>query len=207
MKKNILLIFILLTSFVSLLADSPITSTAFYKAYQDNEMVKSVAKSSGEINPTICDYLNTKSISIDKKVAVINALSWQHAGVSNSDKYLNYIIEKNKRISLENYLQKCNEEQLICIAYLKAMDDYFDVKEALKIADKAIEKNPKSFTIHIIHALIKAQFVFDENWCKVYQVADKVRKKTKLKQDLKTAAVQIIFDYLILYESYCEENK
>ena len=44
---------------------------------------------------------------------------------------------------------------LICIAYLKSMDNYFDTKEALTFATAAQAKEPKSYTINIIRSLIK----------------------------------------------------
>jgi hypothetical protein len=84
------------------------------------------------------------------------------------------------------------------------MDNYFDVQDALEIAEKALSKNKKSYTFNIITALIRAQNVFDKDWCAVYKCTDSVRKNKKLKLDIKKTALDIIFGYMDLYKDACE---
>ncbi len=131
-------------------SDSPITSTNFYTAYLDIEMVKYASESNGILNDKMCKYLEDKSVDVVYKLAVINAISWDFNGKNNFELYLDYICENNKKISHSNYKEKCSDIQLICLAYLKAMDNYFEVKEALEIADLTIEKHKKICTVSIL---------------------------------------------------------
>ncbi len=203
--KRVLHIFLFFTiGFISIgYADSPITSTDFYKAYTDVVMVQKATNSNGKLTVEFCEYLNNKNVSIDKRIALINALSWDIDGKNNYKIYFNYLNNNVKKIKTKNYLRKCSTEQLICLAYLKAMDDYFNVDEAYLIADAAIKKNKSSsFSIAIIYGLIKAQYLFNNNkdWEDVYKATDDVRKNRTLQQDMKPQAIKIIFDYMDLYK-------
>ena len=93
---------------------------------------------------------------------------------------------------------------LLCIGYLRAMDNYFHVSEAMKYIECPQIKNSRSYTIQIIAALIRAQRYLDQNkWCKVYQESDNVRNNWWLRNDLRAEAVKIIFDYMDIYQQYC----
>jgi hypothetical protein len=91
------------------------------------------------------------------------------------------------------------------MAYLKAMDNYFEVDEAIVYAEKAVSKNPKSFTYNIICALIKAQKAMDGDWCMVFKITDRVRKDKSLQMDMKQEAFNIIFEYMDLYQDDCDD--
>ncbi len=71
------------------------------------------------------------------------------------------------------------EWNLISYAYLKAMDNYFEVDEAISFAGKAKTKNPGSYTINMIVALLKAQKALNylDQWCKVYNLTKSVREE------------------------------
>ena len=79
----------LLTS-AAVWADSPITSTPFYEAYGELEIVRK-AENSGVVDLEIAGYLYSKSIPIDLKAAVINAVSWSTSGKRNSDLFSYYL--------------------------------------------------------------------------------------------------------------------
>ena len=70
MKRFLLLIFLSVIN-----ADSPITSTDFYKAYLHIPEVEE-AHTIGVLSEGIAEYLLNSDNSLDKKAAVINALSW-----------------------------------------------------------------------------------------------------------------------------------
>ncbi len=76
--KSKIIFFIILFSFLFLslavFADSPITSTDFYEAYFDVDMVKN-AKDSGVLNNEIAGFLASPVKPLDQKAAVVNALS------------------------------------------------------------------------------------------------------------------------------------
>jgi hypothetical protein len=73
-------------------------------------------------------------------------------------------------------------DELICYAYLKAMDNYFDVKKALVFANKALQLQPKSYTINIIKQLIKSQYyMYNSNdFCSIYEIMSCVKEDKSL---------------------------
>jgi phenylalanine-4-hydroxylase len=106
--------------------------------------------------------------------------------------------------SFEDFKKKGTAEQLICYAYLKALDNYNDVEEAMAYAQIAIKKDKKaSYTINIICGLIEAQYYFNGNWCMVWKSTNKVRNNKKLNVDLAPEAIKNIFEYMDLYKDQC----
>ena len=87
--------FIFTLSFILniLIADSPITSTDFYKAYLSVPEVES-ARASGIINKQIANFLLNPEHTIDKKAAIINALSWDLNGKVNAILFNKYLYKK-----------------------------------------------------------------------------------------------------------------
>jgi len=145
-------------------ADSPLTSTDFYKAYETRSIIKSTLPM-GLINEEMMQFLINPLEAIDVKLALINKLGWDTSGKYNAQLFLKFI-QKNKGYKTANeFIENSNGYDLICYAYLKAMDDYFDVKQALIIATKATEKEPKSFSVNFITQLIQAQDIFLEDGC------------------------------------------
>jgi len=194
-------IFLFLFSF-DLLADSPITSTDFYTAYSDVAMVNT-AKSSGKITEEISNYLLSKDNDIDMKMAVINALSWDFDGKKNAEIFTTFLLKKYEQTDKINY-DKMSSEDLCCLGYLTAMDNYFVVDEALKILNIAKNKNQKSYTIAIITAIVEAQKAMDTDWCRVWKVCETVQNNKKLKKDIRDDAIKVIFDYVVLYKESCK---
>ena len=98
-----------------------------------------------------------------------------------------------------------NAEELLCLGYLTVLDNYFDPKPALVILEKAKTKNPGSYTINIIYALVQAQIYLDDNkWCKVWKVCDNVRNNSSLIMDLRKKAADTIFEYIDIYKEECK---
>lgn len=201
MKKILTVIFPLTLTLLLLTpvyADSPITSTDFYTAYLDVEIVNT-AESEGIVNSEIAKYLSSPENPIDVKAAVINALGWDFEGKSNADGYAKLVFGKSvKDLDLNNL----SGDQLFCLGYLMAMDDYFNVDNAIPILEKANSKMADSLTVSLITAVVKAQKAMDdtENWNEVWElVAGGVIYDKDLKQDLRPEAGKIIFDYMSLY--------
>lgn len=198
-------------------ADSPLTSTDFYKAYESEPIVLAAARARGTLTKQIMDYLSDSEKPIDIKVAAINRLGWDVSGKSNASIFLNFmkeiqqlhkygdsIIGTVNRDSLlsadEEVISHLNSDELLCYAYLKAMDNYFAVDEALSLAERAVQMKPDSYTYCIIAALIQAQKLMESDGCEVYNVCNYVRMDTSLKSDMKTEAIDIIFGYVDLYK-------
>jgi hypothetical protein len=185
-------------------ADSPITSTDISSSYKDVAIVQTAASAQGALTDELMAYLANESNPIDVKMAVINQLGWDFDGKSNASVYLNYLITTKKIASEAKLKKKGTAHQLICMAYFKAMDNYFDVKEAVVYADLAAKKNKKSYTIQLVVGIIKAQKAFDSDWCAVYKLTDAVRTNAGLTMDMRKEASDAVFEYMDLYKDSCQ---
>ena len=185
-------------------ADSPLTSTPFYKGYLDIAIIKNAAKSNGTITEQQLEYLTETKNPIAIKLALINSLGWNTKGKTNASEYSSYLFEKQPQLNYKNFINKASAEELICYAYLKAMDDYFNVKSASVFATIAMRKAPNSYSIHLIGTLIHIQGVKAKNWCAIYTKMNQVRTNKKLKSDFKPNSVATIFSYADVYKEYCK---
>jgi len=153
----------------------------------------------------LMNYLSDNSNPIDVKIALINKVAnsgWEIAfeETNNAEIFLKYLEETEDGFFLFN----ASSEILICYAYIKALDNYFDVTEAAIWADMARTGNEESYTVSIIWALIQAQQAMDSDWCEVYNFTNSVRENKALEKDMREEAISIIFDYMDLYKDDCE---
>lgn len=187
MKTKIFLIVLLsqLGFTKSLLADSPLTSTYFGSVYYDIEVVKLASETDGLLTPELMSYLSDGENPIDYKIAIINELSWSFDGKNNSEIFYEYLNSDHKYKNTKKFLKSADADILICYAYLKALDDYFNVDDAIIYAQKAKEKNKESFTINIVCALIEAQNAFDDDWCELYNLTNNVQLDESLSIDMR----------------------
>ena len=95
MRKNILCLTIL--SFVTIcsFADSPITSTSFYNAYNEIPQIYNAEKE-WVLTYEFATFLSSPLVSADKKVASINALGWSINGKNNIELYIKFLNAKHK---------------------------------------------------------------------------------------------------------------
>lgn len=201
MKTKLFLVFITGLLFSqTLFADSPLTSTNFSEAYADSKIVELASTTEGILTIELMDYLNQSMHPIELKMAVINEIGWSFNGHNNADLFIEYLQEKYGFKDKDEFLQQASADLLISMAYLKAMDDYFNVEEAVVYAKEAKLKNKESYTINIICALIEAQNAFGSDWNEVYNKTNEVRNNRSLNRDMKEDAVKIIFDYMDLYK-------
>lgn len=196
------LCFLLLTS--PLLADSFLTTTPFSEAYQDVKIVRK-AKKVKTLNKKLIKYLLNKKKSIDVKLAIINQLGWNIKGQDNFDHFLDYILKKKLYENYMDLTKKADADLLACIAYLKAMDDYSNVREAKSLARSAKYRDrSNSFSIHLIYTLIEAQeYQMRDRWCKAFQTCNNLKLNENLNQDMRIRAMEIVFEYADGYEKYC----
>ena len=194
---------ILLTLLISLLltsatfGDSALTSTNFSLAYAKEPIMVKASKAQGLITDELMDYLIGANNPIPIKMAIINKTGWDIKGKANSVKFLNYL-KNNKGYSSEvNLIKRGTGDEHLCLAYIKAIDNYSDVNDAIKYSEDALTRNNKSYSYQIIEALINAQKVLgnDKNWCQVYRLTNDVRKNTTLTRDMNDEAISIIFEY------------
>ncbi len=198
--KFIIFIVIGLFFSYSLFGDSPLTSTNFSDVYNDVDIVQLASLTDGVLIDDLMSYLYNIRNPLELKIALINKLAWDINGKNNAEIFYNFLKEKNKLFNINN----ASSEILICYAYLMALDNYFEVDEAILYARKAKSKNAKSYVVNIICALIEAQMIMDDDWCDIYNFTNNVRIDKTLKKDMREEAVSIIFDYMDRYKKYCK---
>ncbi|MGB5964153.1 MAG: hypothetical protein WBG65_01335 [Sulfurimonadaceae bacterium] len=207
---NLLVVSLIIISIKSILfADSPLTSIEFSKAYNNTNIVIEASLSNGVLTERLMSYLVNPAKPIDLKMAVINELGWEDTTKNNTDLFFAFLQKKYGYQSKKAFLEKGKSQELLSMAYIMAMGNYFDVDEAIAYAYNAKQKKPDSFTYNLILALIQAQTAIDkeETWCYVYTVSNDVRDSfTSSSRDMKEEAIEIIFEYMNLYKEYCTVN-
>ena len=136
-------------------------------------------------------------------MALINRLGWNLKGKNNASLFIRYIQKKGLYTTELELKDKCTSHELLCIAYLKAMDNYFDVKKALVYSKLAVAIEPKSYTVQLINALITAQTFSYNDWCRIYEVVENIRIDKSLTIDFNANATTIILEYINIYKKYC----
>ena len=206
MKKKLLLALIFKALFIFPTishADSPITATGLYKAYLDVKMVER-DHLEGVMGLEIAEFLTSPENPIDVKAAVINALSWRFEGKNNAELYAYYLALLYHVSITKLDTEFLSADEVFCMGYLTAMDDYFHPEKALPLLWEAHKMMENSFTVSIILALARGQAVMEYDWCEVWRLTEQVLKNKELKQDLRPEATKRIVDYMILYKEYCE---
>lgn len=193
MKSWICLLFLLLAP--QAWGDSPLTSTDFWKAYQDVPEVQ-LSHDIERLNTRLAYYLMDTRNSIDKKAAVINALSWKIDGKENAMLFREVLAIKYKTDRVEKRL---SADETFCLGYLTALDDYFHPEPSWKFLQQARKRSPKSFTVAIVTALVDGQIHFSEQ-NKVWGPTAAVLNDKTLKQDMRAAAKDTIVRYMSLYK-------
>jgi len=204
LKKTTLAVLLTAVLAAAAHADSPITSTHFGEAYMDEPIVVVIDYADGVLNSRLLEYLASEYNPVDVKMAIINRLGWQIKGRHNAKTFLDYMIEKRGYSSAKKFFDKGRPDELISYAYLKAMDDYFNVDEALRYADQAVKKDKAgSRTVRLIAGLIQAQKAMDSSFCDVFRITDAIRKNERLMNDMRTKAVNKIYEYMDEYGDSC----
>lgn len=203
MKKQTLIITLIsIFCFYQTKADSPLTSTYFAPSYYEYPLVQT-AEIGHVLTSEIAAFLLDAKVPIDAKAAIINALGWNYDGQSNSETFKGFLAASKGITAAQINLDNLSGDELFCLGYLKALDDYFVVDDAINMLEKAAVKNKNSFTVHMILNLTKAQKAMDSDFCKVWKLTAEVINDKSLIRDMKTVAIQNIIDYTLLYKSEC----
>ncbi|MBQ7056375.1 MAG: hypothetical protein IJM84_00330 [Bacteroidaceae bacterium] len=202
-SKIFLSMFLACVGTVAAHADSPLTSSDFAHCYNDIDMVAEAIANPGEVNPTVMNYLADKNVPVDERVAVVNAIGWNFNGLTTGDQFGTYLMKRYKAKNMKSLAKKLDAGTLVVCAYAKAMSNYFNVDEAVELAEMAVKKDQtNSFTIRYIAALIKAQKLMDSSWSDLYKVVENVYNDGSLKVDMRQCAIDAIWDYIKLYAEY-----
>ena len=212
--KNTLLLILFTLSINTVFADSPLTSTDFYKAYLDVPLVQEASLSKGRITNEMMEYIDDDANPLDVKLAIINAIGWERKGMMVSKLFFLYV--KKKKNYHENFGEfydymsfkwYATRDELICYSYMRAMDNYFDVVEAYDVAYEASQKYPNSFAVTMIYNLIKAQGLtsFGET-CYMSKLFLSLKDNPKLKMDMRKESMSYVFEYMTTVGENCKTN-
>lgn len=205
MKKFFVAIVAILAIALPSFADSPLTSTDFYKAYANESIVQAAAKCNGKISKEVMAYLASDKNPVGVKVAAINAIymcAEETAPRENCDAFVKYLI-KNCNFQDENGIIGLGSASLLTsMAYMMAMDDFSNVQPAADIIYCAMDKEPDSMCANMIAALIVSESFMDNylKWGKIYPIVNSVRSNSSFKQDLSEEALDAIMDYIEVYK-------
>ena len=145
--------------------------------------------------------------SLDKKAAVINALSWDIDRKINAFLFKRYLKEKYQiKDDIDLLIQVMNDEELFCLGYITVMDNYFSPENSLIYFDSTGDSIRQSYTFQIINALVKTQSLLEDqnNWCRIWKTINTVETNKKLKLDMNGEGRKIIIDYIKIYKDNCE---
>ena len=168
----------------------------------DVPMVQEAFKSKGKITNEMMEYIDNDANPLDIKLAIINAIGWDHKGLMNSKIFFMYVMnKKNYQTDFGGdfiaFKWNATRDELICYSYMKALDNYFDVTDAFEIAGEAIRKYPDSFAVNMIYNLIKSQGLtsFGE-YCYASKLFLTLKDNPKLKMDMKKESLSYVFEYM-----------
>lgn len=91
-------------------------------------------------------------IKAELKIAVINQLGWGFNGFNNAYYFYEYLQEKYNFKDTDEFLNQASADLLISLAYLQAMENYFNVDEPIIYALKARSKRTTKVTQSILFA-------------------------------------------------------
>ena len=202
MKRLIALYILMMSWCMASWADSPLNSTDFYEAYSDHPMVVMAGEHGlGDVIPTeLMKFLSDKKAPIDVRLAVVNRLTW-FSETNDFRQFENYLIKRCKAKDRWKLQKKLDASTLAVYAYAMAVSNRSDLGEASDLARQAVEKDKEhSFSVAMACALIEAQVHFDNNWAMIYPTVAAVVNDGTLKRDMRQRAVDIIMEYIGLYE-------
>ncbi|MFS0726387.1 copper amine oxidase N-terminal domain-containing protein [Paenibacillus sp. 1P07SE] len=185
-----------ITPFQTAHADSPITTTEFYKAYLDEAIVQK-AHEAKDVTEELALYLADEQNPLAVRASVINAIGWENEQAERAESFAQHVYDQTLA---ELAMSELRGDERFVIGYLLAMDDYVATSEAeIWLAD-ARQLLPDSFTVALIHALVQAQQeVLSSDWQHVWRTVADVAFDTDLQMDMRPEAAEIIIDYMVTY--------
>jgi len=198
----IFLFTLLLSNKFPLYSQSPLTNINFYKGYNDFGVV-AYAEKTGYLDYKIAQELMKPNLSSDVKAAIINALSFEILGKDNAERFISYLKMKYHFINFNEFIDSLSADEIFCYAYLVVMDDYFEPEASFPFFEKALKKDPNSFTYQMIFSMVMAQSVFLYDRCKAWKLVDSVMIDPSLRGLMLPEAINLIVSYMKVYSDDC----
>jgi hypothetical protein len=175
-------------------------------------MVQEAYASKGRITNYMMEYIDDDANQLEIKLAIINAIGWEHKGMVVSKMYFMYVMSKKKYKSdfggeFSAFKWNASRDELICYSYMKSLDNYFDVVDAFEIAGEAVRKYPDSFAVNMVYNLIKSQGLtsFGE-YCYASKLFLTLKDNSKLKMDMRKESLSYVFEYMEDIGKKCKTN-
>ncbi|MCR5193726.1 MAG: hypothetical protein K6D59_10525 [Bacteroidales bacterium] len=200
MKKYFLSILLFLGAAVPAFADSPLTSTEWWQHYTSNAVI--IEANSQGCTDKVMDLICDDTQPLELRLAAVNAIGWKFEGQNNYQRCLNHFTKKHNT-TIDKVDEYFTPESYCVFAYLMALDNYFEVDNALEMATHAQQLKPTSKGIALIRALIAAQQLLSGNWCELYRTVAIVTYDKSLEKDVSEVMVEEIMDYIKDYLGYC----
>lgn len=200
MKRIFLIVTVLMMTGLMSFADCILNSTEFYKAYLDEPLVNAAHQNKYKFTDEHKKYLIDDNNPLAVRMAIINAFDWDH----NGDYYgqlLDYLMRQSNSSSTDETLDKASAEQVMVLAYLKAMDDIDEEVLTVQLVDRAMNKpHKKSQSFMVPATLIKAQ-VMDYNGQseKIFPMVQKNILQSPIR-DMSQEAIGIIMEYMLYFK-------
>ncbi|MBP5420255.1 MAG: hypothetical protein J6Y72_10645 [Bacteroidales bacterium] len=186
-----------------------LTSTSFAIGYEDlvsKYVAEGLPIKSAE---NVFQYLENKENAIGGRLAVICAWGWSPYFTSQhrADEFFTYL-RKNKRYkSLESFAQKAPWDQVLCMAYLMALDNIDDMSKPIMLADNAAQRASNSYAAQFVRAMLHAHNSLKTNWGDVYTIMNEVRNLSGVNEDITKAVRDNVFAYSDGYKPYATGEK
>ena len=214
-RKLVFIIGLLFLSNTSL-ADSPLTSTPFWQAYEEEKEIEYTQKNG--LDKKVLKMLTGTKITCDVKLAIINSFGWESG---YTETFENYLLEKREGLTRDvfKYLKSDSEDMpeetdqtllmttddLVCWSYLRAMDNYNTPQYSMKGAFLAYWRDQKNMSAGIVWCLVTSQLAMMGDWCMIYKSAQQYIVEAEYERNIfKEDAVTIIMEYMNLYEQDCD---
>lgn len=208
-RKSALRSLLVLSAALSLslpaLADTPLTSTGFAEAYTDLPLVAEALKTH-KLTPEMADFLYNDDNPLNQRLALANAVAASYDGHYNAMPYVEYLQKRLKEPDTAAEKLPLSPSQQVVLGYLIALDSYSAPDYILPMLRSAAARLPKLQSAQVVLALAETQIMMSEpgGWCKLWQHSDKVLHDKSLAADMRQAGLDIIEEYMDLYEEYCQ---
>lgn len=177
-------------------ADSPLTSTEFYKAYLDVPIVKAAAENPKRLTDAAKEYLHDESNPLDVKIALINAVGWDVDGLPTYTDYIEYCfdnfprdkygIPEEKPLTIDDIYSIASCDQMAVLVYLHAMADYSDTESNYNFMEFAMQTpiNKQSFMLPMGLIVAQTALVLGD-WGNIYPAMNYYLFNADIEKDMR----------------------
>jgi hypothetical protein len=217
-------------------ADSPLTSSNYWRAYVDVEAVqeanltkqpdhlwhKNSSLPNENPDPKVYAHLLDPTIPLDVKAAIVDARGVREVKASPYPELgdptgMKEALEKKYHGPIDKIASRIAIDEEFAYAYLQAMNDPRHPNRYLPTFRKVAKAKPKNFTAAAVLLMVEstaalsdmkaANVKADVAYCKIWRDFTKLDQDKVLQRDLRPAAWAAIMKYIGDYQPYCGNQK